>query len=171
MMFGKLRVIEIDHIHKKHGAYWLCLCDCGSSTITLGASLRSGNVKSCGCYVKEQNHKTHFIDMDGQVFGKLKVLKFDYKNKKHTYWICQCQCGNTKSIDGTNLRTGVTLSCGCLAESYVASYLKRYLKEKYNAVSEYKILKIPKQIKLFLMIYMFQVKIRLLKYTENNIIE
>lgn len=30
-----------------------CLCDCGNTTITLGESLRVGNTKSCGCWLRE----------------------------------------------------------------------------------------------------------------------
>lgn len=34
----------------KHGAVmWKCLCDCGSTAILNGDSLKSGNTKSCGC--------------------------------------------------------------------------------------------------------------------------
>lgn len=34
------------------------------------------------------------IDLTGQRFGKLTVLKRDYSKKGGTYWICQCDCGN-----------------------------------------------------------------------------
>jgi len=28
---------------------WLCTCDCGKETVTVGSRLRSGHTKSCGC--------------------------------------------------------------------------------------------------------------------------
>lgn len=30
-------------------AYWLCLCDCGNSTIVLSQNLSRNNTRSCGC--------------------------------------------------------------------------------------------------------------------------
>jgi hypothetical protein len=37
-----------EHVHDTL-AYWLCVCDCGNSTIVSGQHLRSGNTRSCGC--------------------------------------------------------------------------------------------------------------------------
>lgn len=31
-----------------------------------------------------------------------------------TSWICECECGNKKSINGSSLKSGGTKSCGCL---------------------------------------------------------
>ena len=58
-----------------------------------------------------------FIDLTGQKFGRLTVLKLDYKVKKGThtrnYWLCECDCGNTKIVEGGCLKYGNTKSCGC----------------------------------------------------------
>lgn len=58
-------------------------------------------------------------DLSGQRFGRLTVLYLDEErtnnNKRKTsYWFCQCDCGNTKTICGTSLTRGLTQSCGCL---------------------------------------------------------
>jgi len=54
--FGKLLVIKrtdkLPNI-KSFGAYWLCKCDCGNKKTARGVSLRSGNLKSCGCLIGE----------------------------------------------------------------------------------------------------------------------
>lgn len=54
-------------------------------------------------------------DLTGQVFSRLTVLR---KNGKAKYgqslWECKCECGNTKTIIGSNLLRGLTKSCGCL---------------------------------------------------------
>lgn len=58
------------------------------------------------------------IDMTGQRFGRLTVLyRDDTKPKGHghrAYWVCKCDCGTIKSIEGNHLRSGATQSCGCL---------------------------------------------------------
>lgn len=56
-------------------------------------------------------------DLTGQRFGRLIVLNLDEektKEKKMSYWVCQCDCGNIKTIYGSSLTTGKTKSCGCL---------------------------------------------------------
>jgi hypothetical protein len=56
-----------------------------------------------------------FIDLTGQRFNKLTVLKQlknDACNKKT--WLCKCDCGNKKRIRGADLKNNRTKSCGCL---------------------------------------------------------
>ena len=62
------------------------------------------------------------IDLTGQQFGRLTVLEKDLtvKKGKPIKWICRCECGNIKSIQGTNLRNGSTKSCGCLQKEKVS---------------------------------------------------
>lgn len=57
------------------------------------------------------------IDLLGQKFGKLTVLKRDLsKTGGAAYWICECECDKHTilSVKGQNLRNGDTQSCGCL---------------------------------------------------------
>lgn len=53
------------------------------------------------------------IDLTGQHFGYLTVIERDTSKKNGTYWNCQCDCGNIKSIKGSHLKDGLTISCGC----------------------------------------------------------
>lgn len=60
--FNRLLVIErvedkIDANSGKHKSRFKCLCDCGNYTIQLGTNIKSGRVKSCGCYHKEVSSK------------------------------------------------------------------------------------------------------------------
>ena len=55
-----------------------------------------------------------FRDLTGQKFGKLTVLYRDFPYKNPTKWVCECECGNIKSIRGTALTGHLTSSCGCL---------------------------------------------------------
>jgi hypothetical protein len=60
-------------------------------------------------------------DLTGQRFERLIVLKQEgrkYK-KAHLLWLCRCDCGKEKSIDGSSLTSGKTRSCGCLWEEKV----------------------------------------------------
>ena len=53
------------------------------------------------------------IDMTGQKYGKLTVIKKAENNKKYNYmWVCRCDCGNEKIINRGNLLAG-QISCGC----------------------------------------------------------
>lgn len=72
------------------------------------------------------------IDLTGQKFGKLTVLKKDESRKTNcgSYWICKCECGNIKSIRSSSLRRGEIQSCGCYRLERVAEAKKEY-SEKY----------------------------------------
>ena len=54
------------------------------------------------------------IDLTGKRFGKWTVLHRDIEKKSsNVYWVCQCDCGTVKSVNGTTLRRGMSASCGC----------------------------------------------------------
>lgn len=63
------------------------------------------------------------IDLVGQRFGRLKVLERDHSRKGATYWFCQCDCGNKVSVNGQNLKRGLTKSCGCLQKEKIKESL------------------------------------------------
>ncbi len=53
-----------------------------------------------------------FKDITGQRFGRLVAIKY----LGNRYWLCACDCTNTKSIRGNRLRNGTTKSCGCICK-------------------------------------------------------
>lgn len=55
----------------------------------------------------------NFIDLTGQKFGRLTVIKRGENIDNHAGWICQCECGNIVNVNGKYLREGKTTSCGC----------------------------------------------------------
>lgn len=58
------------------------------------------------------------LDLVGQRFGKLMVLKFSGTDKRGaTTWECKCDCGNIKIIGRNSLKYGSSRSCGCLQKS------------------------------------------------------
>ncbi len=40
-------------------------------------------------------------------------MKLDHKIGRRFYYLCQCDCGNIKSIIGQSVKDGNTKSCGC----------------------------------------------------------
>nr|DAU90285.1 MAG TPA: hypothetical protein [Bacteriophage sp.] len=56
------------------------------------------------------------IDLTGQTFGRLKVVKFDSLSKNNqAKWKCKCKCGNEVVVAASHLKSGHTKSCGCLS--------------------------------------------------------
>lgn len=47
--FGQLTVTQRSLTRSHRGVTWDCLCSCGKSRIAVGADLRTGDTKSCGC--------------------------------------------------------------------------------------------------------------------------
>ena len=99
---------------------WLCKCDCGRERIVRDDILKRGGVTNCGdknCKFK----RTNLIDLTGQRFGKLVVLRKADDTEKLTgqssSWVCKCDCGNTTVVRSIFLRNGETKSCGCAKSS------------------------------------------------------
>lgn len=134
---------------------WLCECDCGNTAEIAGRSLRSGNNRSCGCMRRKQigfsaqsseRSKPRaapytLIDMTGQRCGKLVVLsKVDeVRQNCGLRWHCLCDCGNATIVRGVRLRTGETVSCGCimltgevLRPKQIRQIQAQKLKQKYR---------------------------------------
>ena len=112
-IFGRLHVLE--KAPSTGGqAEWICQCDCGKIKKVKGEHLRTGAIQSCGCYMSERISKTKTIDLTGQRFGRLKVLRYDGSQNGRAKWCCLCDCGKEVSVFSSYLRTGDTQSCGCL---------------------------------------------------------
>lgn len=55
------------------------------------------------------------IDLTGEKFGRLTVVSRAPSKNKRTYWSCMCDCGNACTVEGYNLTSGKTKSCGCFS--------------------------------------------------------
>jgi len=53
-----------------------------------------------------------FIDLTGNTYGKLTVIKRVENRGNKIFWLCECGCGNKKEVNGSNLRNVHTASCG-----------------------------------------------------------
>ena len=57
--------------------------------------------------------RTRKIDITGQRFNKLLVLREYGRKHKEVTWECLCDCGNITIVPSYAIRTGATKSCGC----------------------------------------------------------
>lgn len=121
--FNRLTALYPLKERKNGSVVWHCKCECGNECDVVSPSLVKDRTKSCGCLKKETDKapKGNMIDLTGQKFGHLTVIKKDKSDKySHVKWFCQCDCGNPKQISvyGDNLRRGHTQSCGCERRSH-----------------------------------------------------
>ena len=86
-------------LYSIEGSIWLC---------------KTNGTRSCGCLRRTPSPTR--INLTGQVFGKLTVLKETGERKSgNIVWLCQCECGKQVSVSSDALRSGHTKSCSCIA--------------------------------------------------------
>lgn len=136
--YGELTVLY--QLQNRHGNYiqqYHCKCNCGNE-LDLPADMINKK-KNCGC--KFMEGFSTLQEMIGERYGRLTVLRVSDKtdkNGKHSYRVCQCDCGNIVEVLRNHLKGGHTRSCGCeksFGETYVADYLT---KMNYNFIRQYK---------------------------------
>lgn len=133
--YGYLTVIERAEDSRPGEARWLCKCKCGNLHEVAGNHLRNGTVKSCGCYKYESKNG---IDETGKRYGQLTVLyRSERTDGSHIFWTCRCDCGNLCDVNGTYLRNGTAINCGC-TKSLGEQKIKKILEEhNINYKKEY----------------------------------
>ena len=58
-----------------------------------------------------------FIELTGKTFGRLTVIS---RSSGGTFWLCLCSCGRKATIQGSQMRKGMTKSCGCIRKETTA---------------------------------------------------
>ena len=83
-----------------------------------------------------------FIDLTGQKFGKLTVVKrvedrICPSGQHIVQWLCKCDCDNQNLVivQGSHLKTKHTTSCGCLQKEMASLSNKKY--NTYDLSGEY----------------------------------
>jgi len=62
-------------------------------------------------------------NLSGQQFGMLTVLEFSHKDtRSNAYWRCRCSCGELTIVQGSNLKSGCTVSCGCYRKARLVTH-------------------------------------------------
>ena len=84
---------------------WQCKCDCGNEAIVSGRNLRSGGVKSCGCWQKDQASKIasqrtgdknpRYIDGAWCGWGTKEQKEFHESIRKRDNYTCR-KCNKTQ---------------------------------------------------------------------------
>ena len=125
LKFGRLTVLNLDHINDKGNQIWKCECSCDQHNIVNvnRKYLIDGITCSYGCLAKEARKVPNSglfkptIDPTGIIgkrFGKLTILSIDYTHPGHHYYYnCKCDCGNIISKRRNSiLDAKETPSCG-----------------------------------------------------------
>ena len=69
-------------------------------------------------------------DLTGQLFGKLAVIEQDgFTKNGMSRWLCQCDCGNTITVQLSGLTHGGKNSCGCVRR-HRAKHVRLYKSER-----------------------------------------
>lgn len=139
--FNRLTVLELtDKKDNDNRWLWKCQCSCGNIVYVSMHKLRAKNngTKSCGCLQREwavKKNKMGIIDLTGQRYGMLTVIRdLGTINNTH-YWECKCDCGNITRVSVADLRRDLygdktrhgTYSCGCLSKSVGEKKVKTQL--------------------------------------------
>ena len=90
------------------------------STLHKRLARHNGDVDKCVTGSFDRNKP---IDMTGQKYGRLTVVEMvDANEHNQRVWSCVCECGNSTNVVGSQLRYGMTKSCGCLAAEFRSQF-------------------------------------------------
>lgn len=91
-VYGRLAVIDYAGVDARNRPLALCICDCGNIVITWMSGLKSGHVRSCGCYKKEQSLKavtTHGLSKHKSLYKRWLNIKdrcLNPNNKRYSVY-------------------------------------------------------------------------------------
>lgn len=91
--FGRELVVAFAESRKsisgRRVKYWLCRCDCGSTTLISGTNLIGGLVASCGCAVTEmliERNTTHGLSRWHPLYGTWSSMRTRCTNNRRDGW-------------------------------------------------------------------------------------
>ena len=119
--FGELTVLRPYSKGENRSIKWLCQCSCGELHVSRSDTLRASKHPKC-------NNHYHNM-MVGKQFGELTVIKYLRTENYKSIFLCQCSCGKLKEVQGNQLQTGNTRSCGCMGNSIGEKHIIRVLEQ------------------------------------------
>lgn len=84
--FGKLTILsKTDERSSNCSVLWKCKCDCGNLKFIATSSLKSGNIRSCGCIAKENMKKQQVYSINDCYIGtRLRNIQSNAISKNNT---------------------------------------------------------------------------------------
>jgi len=133
--FGNILVLRENGRSDTGSVIWTCKCLlCGKNFDRTSANIaRINGVKGCGC-----GSDVKLVDIVGKKFGRLTVVNRSENSKKgRSRWACICECGNHTIVEGKELRSGHTKTCGCSRKGINKTHGMTYSRE-YSSWCEMK---------------------------------
>ena len=65
----------------------------------------------------------------GDKYNRLTAIRFDHKRRSYQYWLFQCDCGNKKVLNVSEVKRGRSKSCGCLVKERLTTHGMKYTRE------------------------------------------
>ena len=62
-------------------------------------------------------------DLTGKKFGRLSIIEKAFKKDYTQYYKCKCDCGTIKIINGSSIKKGDIVSCGCLRKERFLKFI------------------------------------------------
>ena len=88
-----------------------CRCECGRKVQVDLYNLRAGRSKSC-----IECQRPTFIRREvfpaGTRFGKWRIVRYEGRQSHRPMYLCRCECGTKRLVDGDQLKAGRTKGCG-----------------------------------------------------------
>lgn len=82
----------------------------------------------------------------GKRFGRLTIVDFTHAEPPYRgwWWVCQCDCGNTRTLIPGDVKQGKTRSCGCLHDEVCTEKATKF---KYSVINHKRLYSIYNGIK------------------------
>jgi hypothetical protein len=77
-----------------------------------------------------------FIDLTDQKFGRWTVIERAHTRLSKVRWLCECDCGEQRTVSATSLCAGTSKSCGCAKGGHSRTHSESgssFYSAEYNA--------------------------------------
>lgn len=67
----------------------------------------------------------------GDAYGRWTVIQYSHKDRRNSYFHCQCECGRVSTVRRWSLLSGHSRSCGCLADEHRMEWAEEHSGRNY----------------------------------------